>query len=280
MRVIINATVLTTRRNGPTPRHASQHVPAAFPSGGAYRYIVLPRRKFASPDAPPFGPYVLSPQRRMGSASLRTFQKSYHVLRIFPRPRVTSLPGYDARRVPRRSLALQSRGRGSSRGIQRRHSPGAQTQNGLWIARRSHLGAFVFPPKLFARLVTLAHPRRNSSSLSARPSRRTCPYTTSTHLGAFCGPFATRTCRTLRRRPRSGATVRWRHCAHIARRMAYVCSRFSTWRKCSRRLSSPATWSGTSQNTSVGDANGILTWGRSSHMAHTYDKVIEELQAR
>lgn len=75
MRVIINATVLTTRRNGPTPRHASQHVPAAFPSGGAYRYIVLPRRKFASPDAPPFGPYVLSPPAPHGIRISANFPK-------------------------------------------------------------------------------------------------------------------------------------------------------------------------------------------------------------
>ena len=31
---------------------------------------------------------------------------------------------------------------------------------------------------------------------------------------------------------------------------------------------SPMTWSGTSHNAFVGNANGMLTWGRSSHMAH------------
>ena len=68
----------------------------------------------ASTVAPPFGPYVLFPQRRMGPASLRTFQESDHVFRLLPRPRIAPFPGYDARRFPRRSLALQGRGGGSS----------------------------------------------------------------------------------------------------------------------------------------------------------------------
>jgi sn1-specific diacylglycerol lipase len=60
MRVIIKATV-TTRRNGQTPKHASQHVPAAFPSGGAYRYIALPHRKLAFPRCPTFRSLRFSP---------------------------------------------------------------------------------------------------------------------------------------------------------------------------------------------------------------------------
>src|ERR1700761_778573 len=47
MRVIIEPTTVCSRRNGQTPRHVSQHVPAAFPSAGASRYIVLPHRKLA-----------------------------------------------------------------------------------------------------------------------------------------------------------------------------------------------------------------------------------------
>ena len=247
--------IKATRRNGPTPRHASQHVPAAFPSGGASRYIVLPRRKFASPDAPPFGPYVRSPVPhgiRISANFPKILSPPSSTLttscRASPWVRCATCP------APQSGFAKQR-----PRAVQRdtAASPAGRSDT-KWALDRATIpsGCVVFP-KL---LVKSAHPRRNSSSLSARRSRRTCPYTISTHLGAFCGPFATRTCRTLRRRPRSVATVRWRHCARIARRMASACSRCSTWRKCSRRSSSPATWSGTSHNAFVRDANGILTW--------------------
>ena len=174
-----------------------------------------------------------------------------------------------------RGLVLRSRGRKPSSGYSGvtrralRHKMGFGSRDDpIWVRCL---------PQILHTSSNCAHPRRHSSWLSARRSRRTCPCIISTHLCAFCGPFATRTCRTLRCRPRSGATVRRWLCARIARRTASVCS---TWRECSRRSFSPATWSGTSHDAFVGDANGILTWGRSSHMAQTYDKVIEELQSR
>lgn len=81
----------------------------------------------------------------------------------------------------------------------------------------------------------------SSSCPSARRSRRTCRYITSTRLGASCGPCATRTCRTLRHHLQRDVTARWRHCALSGRRMASVCLRCWTSRRCSRKLSLRAT---------------------------------------
>ena len=92
-------------------------------------------------------------------------------------------------------------------------------------------------------LLAISAQRNNPLSFypSARLSRRTCPCTTSTRLGASCGPYATRTCRTPHHRLRRVVTARWRHCAPSGRRIASVCLKYRTSRRCSRRLSFRAT---------------------------------------
>ena len=270
-----------SRRNGQTPRHVSQHVPAAFPSAGASRYIVLPHRKLACfHDRPTFRSLRSFFTSAAWDPRLCELSKNLITSFVYSHDLVSRLSLGTMRDVSRAAVWLckaeaEGRPEGYS-GVTRRalrHKMGFGSRDDpIWVR--------VLLPSLPSLILTRS-PYTRSSCPSARPSRRTCPYTISIPPGAFCGPSATRTCRTLRRHPRTGVTTRWRRCVRTGRRMAIVCTRCSTWRRCSRRLFSPATWSGTSHTLLPFIPKGILTWGRvrvSSHMAHKYDHVIEELQ--
>jgi hypothetical protein len=150
MRVIIKA-IVTVRRNGPTPKHASQHVPAAFPSGDASRSIALPRRKLASPDAPPFGPYVLSPVPhgiRISANFPKILSRPLSIptisYRAFPSVRCATCPAPQSGSAKQRPRAVQR---------DTAASPAGRSDTKWALDRATIPSGYVVFPKTLARLV-------------------------------------------------------------------------------------------------------------------------------